>query len=205
MKRRTLTLLVAATTVLLGGCGLFSAPVTDPFGLDGETLAFTVQPNASALAPQAEGTVEARAALALTLDDREMPASSTIANTVTFRGPVTVATADGVLPATLVVDSVDFSVVLSDDAASDSAAGAFDGALTLTRDPECASVSECPYTFDAPEGVRLALDLGRVLANDVAPNTLQLTASMDVTSDPPLQPGATLRVTLDAAEGSAGI
>lgn len=207
MKRTVVVSFFAASLLLLAGCGLLSAPVTDPFGLDGQSMTFTVQDATALVAPQQQGTVQARASITVTLDDDDsIPASSTVSNTVGLRDTATVSSADGNLPATLTVTSVGFDGTLSDGVDSDAAQGGIEDDFTLTRDPACAAdATSCVYAVAVPAGTTLSLDLGAVLGNDEEPNTLEFQGVMTLVSDPALSAGDTIRVTLDAKEGSGSL
>ena len=195
------TLFISALFTL-AACNLFSAPITDPFGLDGDAVEVTVA-GAPGIRVQVASTATGGATASI---DDSSEATGTLTNTITFEAGVVVTKGDGntnAYPPTITIESVGIDVSIADTTLTVDDSATIPGPLTMTRDDACASTADpCNYTLEVPAGVTLSLAIGTVLNNDDAPNTVTAALTVALDSTPGLEGGDTLEFTFDAAEGS---
>lgn len=190
----------------LSACSLFSAPITNPLGLDEKEIEVTVDgPPEIRVQVASSATGGASASL-----NDSSSATGTLTNTVTFEATVVVAKGTGntnAYPGTITIENVVVAVSIDDgttDSVSDSAS--ITTAFTMTRDDACASTAApCSYTMTVPAGVSISLPIGTVLNNGAEPNAVAATITLALESTPGLEGGDTLLFILEAEEGSGSL
>lgn len=204
--------LLLITMLILAGCGLIP-PIEigdDPFGLDGQVVTTTVQPE-SALATEATATTPSPVSVEFdNVDLGRAPRPSQILADLSIQNSVTVSIPGAVTaeqyPETITLTNVSFEATLSEPGApSAEAGGEITGSVVFIRG-EC-NVISCQYsaTDAALDDVTLKLS-GQAIAiifGGSEPNTATVSVSLELDSTPELPAGTTVSVTLKGGKAVA--
>lgn len=204
--------LLLITMLILAGCGLIP-PIeigNDPFGLSGQVVTTTVQPE-SALATEATATTPSPISVDFdNIDLGRAPTPSQILADLSIQNVVTVSIPGAVTaeqyPETITLSSVTFEATLSEPGSQPAEAGGeITGSVVFSRG-ECGIVS-CQYsaTDAALDDVTLNFS-GRAMAiifGGSEPNTATVSVSLELDSNPELPAGTTVSVTLKGGKAVA--
>ena len=197
--------LLTALVVFLGACSLIP-PINvgdDPFGVTGQPVEATVGSTAaiSVLAKTATGS---KTFSFDNVDPAGAPTPSELLTKLNIQDSVTVKAANGVYPNTLTLE-ITLSGSLTDGGAPFTASGKISN-VGLTKDAGCVDAAEsCTYTVTAaasPSELMFNGDAMAIIFGGAEPNTVTITATMNVTGSPAdLADGSTITVKL-AGEGA---
>lgn len=208
---RHLALLLIALLVL-SGCGLIP-PIdlgNDPFGLDGQVVTTTVQPE-SALAVAATATTPTPVSVEFpNIDLGRAPRPSQIAADFGIQNVLTVsipgAATTALYPETITLTSVSFEASLSEPGTGPVNVGAtLSGSVVFTRG-EC-SLTSCQYSAADAELEEATINFsGQAMAiifGGSEPNTATMSVRLELDSTPELPAGTIISVTLKAGKAVA--
>jgi hypothetical protein len=204
--------LLLITMLILAGCGLIP-PIeigNDPFGLSGQVVTTTVQPE-SALATEATATTPSPVSVQFdNIDLGRAPRPSQILADLSIHNNLTVSIPGAVTveqyPATITLTSVTFEATLSEPGSSSAeVGGTLTGSVVFTRG-ECGVIS-CQYsaTDAALDDVTLTLSgpAMAIIFGGSEPNTVTVSVSLELDSNPELPVGTTISVTLQGGKAVA--
>ncbi len=230
MKRLKLALITGFLLSVLSACGVIKTfipeqSVTDPLGIDGQSVEFTVRQVPETLAGAtivtlASTTVEANSNLAEVLPDipsEQLPPAGLeperLSTKVGFGPNVIIRLpqtgTSGVLPDSFTLSGQRLDLSIADNSESFSKLLELNETLVLQRQ-DCSTALECSYQFadaaNAAEFIDLSISgaefdsLYRIISAG-GENTVTLTVTLSGYSEPGLPEGSTLSFELRSSEG----
>lgn len=195
--------------MVLSACGLIPAqPVTDPFGLDGQTVEAEVGGSStSETGLTVQASYSASGSADGSFDDFDR-APSRISNTLSITQEVTVESASA-YPDFITITSINISGELSDGQESITVNNlTLPVSASFSKSASCTDgAASCTYTtsVEIPSVVLSFGSVGTVVNNGVEPNTVSVIFDLSLESTPALEAGTTISITLEASEGEVKI